>query len=701
MFHIHHARLFAAAAALAASAFTAQAQTSPPAMPSATLPPTIVTAAPIAGSLTRPSDEEAAEEARRNPGNVTIVPASDFRDRAGATTIRDMLLYTPGVFAEPKWGEDSRLSIRGSGVARNFHLRGVRLFQDGLSINQADGSGDFQELDPLTFQRVEVFRGANAFALGANTLGGALNFITPTGRTAPGTILRGEGGSYGFARGQVAHGWAEGAHDAWASFSGMTQEGYRDHSAGRAYRLNGNTGWQWADNAETRIFIAYNNIWQQIPGAVTRSQALNNPRAANSANLAANAMRNLESTRLGTITAIRPEEGILVEAGAGFVSRELDHPVAFAPGFYQYIDQRTSDVSAFGRSTFDRQIFGHENRTIIGVNAAKGRNRSLRFFNNDGRPTVMTANSIDRATNLDAYLENSLEVLPGFAFIAGASAGRAWRESDDGFLSNGDDSGKGDWGWVNPRFGVLWQAAEGAQVFGNLSWTTEPPTLSDLIPQAQDVQGFSKLDAQRSATLEIGTRGRRGDITWEVAAYHSRLRDEIQCQTVGFSQCVALNLDRSIHQGIEAGADWVFLRDIGTKGDGLSFRPAYTFSDFRFDDDATFKNNELPGVPRHLFRAEMRYRHPSGAWFGPTTDWVPQAYYVDNANTQKTDSYVLFGLRAGWDFENGLSAFLEARNLGDTRYISSASVAAVANANSALYEPGTGRSVFAGLQYRF
>jgi iron complex outermembrane receptor protein len=133
----------------------------------------------------------------------------------------------------------------------------------------------------------------------------------------------------------------------------------------------------------------------------------------------------------------------------------------------------------------------------------------------------------------------------------------------------------------------------------------------------------------------------------------------------------------------------------------LSLRQAYTFSDFRFDGDATYKDNELPGVPRHLFRAEMRYRHPSGAWFGPTTDWVPQAYYVDNANTQKTDSYVLFGLRAGWDFENGLSAFLEARNLGDTRYIASASVAAVANANSALYEPGTGRSVFAGLQYRF
>lgn len=695
MFHTHHARLFAAAAALAASAFAAQAQTSPPATPSATLPPTIVTAAPMAGSLTRPSDEQAAEEARRNPGNVTIVPASDFRERAGATSIRDMLLYTPGVFAEPKWGEDSRLSIRGSSIARNFHLRGVRLYQDGLSVNQADGSGDFQELDPLTFQRVEVLRGANAFALGANTLGGALNFITPTGRTAPGTTLRGEGGSYGFARGQVAHGWAEGAHDAWASFSGMTQEGYREHSAGRAIRLNGNTGWQWADNAETRIFVAYNNIWQQIPGAVTRSQALNNPRAAATANLVGNYMRNIEATRIGTVTTIRPEEGVLVEAGGGFVSRELDHPI------FQYIDQRTADVSAFGRVTLDRQIAGMENRTVLGVNAAAGRIRSLRYNNVGGHAgTTMTANSIDRATNLDAYLENSLEVVPGLALVAGASGGKATRESEDSYLKDGNNSGSGDWSWINPRFGVVWQAAEGAQIFGNLSWTTEPPTLSDLTPLTT-AGGFSLLDAQRSATLEIGSRGKRGDISWEVAAYHSRLRDEIQLQNVGASQNQARNLDRTIHQGIEAGADWVFLRDIGTKGDGLSFRPAYTFSDFRFDGDPTYKNNELPGVPRHLFRAEMRYRHPSGAWFGPTTDWVPQAYYVDNANTQKTDSYVLFGLRGGWDFDNGLSAFLEARNLADTRYIASASVAAVANANSALYEPGTGRSVFAGLQYRF
>ena len=57
----------------------------------------------------------------------------------------------PGVFAQPKWGDDTRLSIRGSSLSRNFHLRGVQLYMDGIPINTADGYGDFQEIDPTAY----------------------------------------------------------------------------------------------------------------------------------------------------------------------------------------------------------------------------------------------------------------------------------------------------------------------------------------------------------------------------------------------------------------------------------------------------------------------------------------------------------------------------------------------------------------------
>jgi hypothetical protein len=45
-------------------------------------------------------------------------------------------------------GRGFALSIRGSGLSRNFHLCSVQLYMDGISINTADSYGDFQEIPP-------------------------------------------------------------------------------------------------------------------------------------------------------------------------------------------------------------------------------------------------------------------------------------------------------------------------------------------------------------------------------------------------------------------------------------------------------------------------------------------------------------------------------------------------------------------------
>src|SRR5262249_59064014 len=101
-----------------------------------------------AGSLVSPNTAEARAEIDRTPGGVELVPDTAYRASTPAATIKDALDYVPGVFAQPKWGDDTRLSIRGSGLSRNFHLRGLELYMDGIPINTADGFGDFQEIDP-------------------------------------------------------------------------------------------------------------------------------------------------------------------------------------------------------------------------------------------------------------------------------------------------------------------------------------------------------------------------------------------------------------------------------------------------------------------------------------------------------------------------------------------------------------------------
>ena len=136
----------------------------------------------VRGALAVMSAQQALTEINNTPGGVALVPAAAYRNSTVANTIKDILDYVPGVFAQPKWGDDTRLSIRGSSLSRNFHLRGVQLYMDGIPINTADGYGDFQEIDPTAYKYVEVCKGANALQYGANSLGGAINFVIPTGR---------------------------------------------------------------------------------------------------------------------------------------------------------------------------------------------------------------------------------------------------------------------------------------------------------------------------------------------------------------------------------------------------------------------------------------------------------------------------------------------------------------------------------------
>src|SRR3546814_7315090 len=71
-------------------------------------------------------------------------------------------------------------------------MRGVSLLVDGIPINLADGSGDFQEIDPLMLSHLEVWRGANALRFGASGLGGAINAVTPSARTLGNRFERSE-----------------------------------------------------------------------------------------------------------------------------------------------------------------------------------------------------------------------------------------------------------------------------------------------------------------------------------------------------------------------------------------------------------------------------------------------------------------------------------------------------------------------------
>jgi len=654
-------------------------------------------AATAPGPIGAKTADQARQDIAHTPGGVAVIAAEDYKTTSVANTIKDVLQYVPGVFAQPKWGDDTRLSIRGSSLSRNFHLRGVQLYMDGIPINTSDGYGDFQEIDPTAYKYVEVFKGANALQFGANSLGGAINFVTPTGRDASVNTAAIDMGSFGYRRFQASVGGASGPWDAFFTASNQQSDGFRDHSDGHSTRASGNIGYQFSPDFETRFYINVNDVRQRIPGTVSRDSALNSPQTAAPANVSMDQQRNIDTVRIGNKTTIR-FDATTVEFGAFGVDRHLMHPI------FQWLDYQYNDYGGCAKVTDDRVIGGYRNRLIAGVNLINGSIDNKQYANNGGTKGALLSSSVDKSKNTSVYLEDSFYFLPTVAAIGGTQFLYATRNRRDRFLSNGDQSGATEFNLWSPKAGLLWDVDPTWQVFGNISRSAEVPSFGEsaMGPGIPTIP-FTSIRPQRATTYEIGTRGRRPDLTWELTAYRANINDELLCLYSAFGNCNVTNADKTVHQGIEAGLGAAVFKNVFARGgetDKIWLNLAYTYNDFRFDNDATFGNNQLPGAPRHFLRAEVLYKHGNGFYIGPNVEWVPQAYYADSANTLATEAYAVWGLKAGVD-DGKYSIYLEARNIANTAYIASSAIIDRATASSPLFEPGTGRAVYAGMRVKW
>lgn len=654
--------------------------------------PEIVVTASRVNADTVPSVARAEREVDRTPGGADVVDADEFSSRF-AVDFRDTLAFSPGVFAQSRYGEEVRLSIRGSGIGRGFHLRGVRLLQDGVPINLADGSGDFQELDPTVFQHIEVYRGANALRFGASSLGGAINAVTPCGYTALSPLsFRLEGGSFETLRGNVAGSFVGGKLDGVAAITGMTSDGYRDQSAQAKLRFNGNLGIRLSDTAETRFYVSANRLDQEVPGALTLEQALNDPKTAPAINVANDYARNIRSLRLQNKTALTLGANRL-ELGGFVNAKSLFHPI------FQLVDQDSVDWGLYTRGEGRGDLGGMRLDYVVGGGARFGSVDAKQFVNVGGRRGALTADGEQRARTIDLFGELRLYPLPELALIGGAQFVHGYRALDNKLRPAANDSRSYD--ELSPRLGLLWTPARDVQLYANVSRAAEIPTFSELVQQP--VVGFVPLDPQTSWTVELGSRGKLDRLAWDVSLYRSRLRGELLPFTVGADiPASTFNARRTLHQGIEAGLDLTIAEGLlsggGGKPDQLVLRQVYQLNDFRFFDDAQYGDNRLPVAPQHYYRAELRYSR-DGFTAAPSIEWIPEGAWADYRNSVRAPGHALLGLQASVALGSRLEFFLDARNLTGKRGVGDVAAVIAANPASAIYYPVEGRSVFGGLKF--
>jgi iron complex outermembrane receptor protein len=644
-------------------------------------------------------------------GTASVVKQADV-ERGRAANAEDVLAYQPGVFAAATSGNGAnKISIRGSGLNAFYqgYSLGIKYLYDGLPIT---GPGGTQE-DLLTLNGLdytEVLNGANAFSYAALSLGGAINFVTHTGRSSPGSVVGAEAGSFGYRKASLSTGGvtADNRTDYYLAYFYNERDGFQRDTPNSGNEYVANLGHRFSDRIETRLTIRHRNEELRNGSTITLAQLEADPRQSNSTT---SARRKKGTTLVTSKTTFTLDDRARLELGLAYNDYPLDNGWRYSttPQDWRSTDGsvslrylRTGDT-LFGKPS-DTTIAFSDTRLLKGdvkaydqdlATAARTTERQYTVYTGS-RDTVLSAANelrltdqatlstglsfieVDRDAHIDRTILATTETFP-----------RAVRY-DDRFLA--------------PRVGLLYQATPDVLAFANVSRSIDPPVTWQM--GSTGVPYIRPLTPQKANTAEIGLRAAGDAHEGAVSLYRSWISDELLSTVVrqasaGVDALIAnANASKTIHQGIEGALTSRLWKSAA--GDRVSYRQAYTFSDFYYRGDARYGKNELPSLPRHVYQGEVLFQQAGGFYAGLAARAM-SGYYVDYANSLEAPSAVIWSAKFGYEAPTRKwKAYLDFRNLGDRHYASAANTVDNARGrDSANFYPGDGFSVYGGVSYRF
>lgn len=686
---------------------------------------------------TNSQQQTAAELASVSGGTNFISDQQLEHQRLG--TIADVFRLQPGIYAQSPGNEGAKISIRGSGINRTSgaHASGTYVMIDDIPFTGPGGTA-YELLEPWWIDHVGVYRGANGLKQGGLSLGGTVNYKSKTGAEQNGSELKYETGSHGYQKYQFSTGRQLDKLDYYLAVTGSQFDGIQDHAEGDGKGLAFNLGYQISPDIETRFYARYRESKHLTPGRITQEQLKNNPEAAD--------------TNFVTIDAKRIQPGSTWLANTTTWNLQDDAKLTGSLAYHHYpLDLREStyrtnvdyeDISAQIQYEKPYQLFGLEHQGRVAFRSTTHRPnsgvteslRTDRVINGDEYPAgTVTRRYTYRGSDNVLQFDQETTLNDQFKLDLGLAAVYTHRESEVTYANIIPDPNLGpdvdpkvsryEWNFA-PRLGLTYQPNDSVQWFANLSRSIEPAHpwamawsspyyySKDSGAASNRVRAPIYLDTQTANSFELGGRGQSGFGDWALSYYYSKIKKELlssemiknygndsDFNTSEERISVEANATPTIHQGVELSLDTPLY---ASQQGELRLRQAYTLSDFQYKNDPLFGKNQLPGIPKHLYQAQLSYALNNGFYVGLNTEYASKMAH-DYANSRFSDDYQIWGIDLGYVPEDqSWSAWVNFKNITDEKY------AAVVipgyddkGADRARSSPGEGFSTYAGVSFKF
>lgn len=658
------------------------------------------------------------------PASIEVIDSDTIHSNKLGVNLSESLSGVAGLLARDRqnYAQDTQISIRGFGARAPFGVRGVRLILDGIPATQPDGQGQVSHFNMDSADRVEVLRGPFS-ALYGNSSGGVIQMFTadrPGSLAASGGITAGSFGSWRLATGVGASLNADRSADYALNYSHFQTDGFRDHSEAERDSFNGKINWQLSTSSHLSLVVnALAAPDAKDPLGLTRAQFDANPGQATATATQFNSRKSASQVQGGLIYDWQLGGGqslrVLGYYGHRDVEQYLAIPVAAqarATSSGGVVDLNTDYGGSDARWSYIGQLGARKFSLVAGLSYDDLSQHRLGYNNYVGQQTGVRGDKRRDERNtvydLDQYVQADYAFTDRASVLIGARHSQLSFDSADRYIvgSNGDDSGKVKYSATTPVAGLMFRANPSLHLYASYGEGFETPTFAELAYRPNGSTGLNfALVPAKTRNTEVGVKLRPlPNTAIDIAVFAANTQHELAVATNTGGRSTFQNIDRTRRRGFEASLSSdlpkAFKVRLAVTALEANVRDGYltcTATPCTIPTTAVLAGNRIPGVPKSNASANLRWGKDVG-WNASLEGSFIGRVPVNDTNSEFAPSYSLFSLSVGRvvDFNHWRAqGFLRCDNVLNRDYVGSV---IVNDGNGRFYEPGAGRSVFAGLK---
>ncbi len=646
------------------------------------------------------------------PYPVTRLKSTSYKF-SRKVTIDDVLENVPGLFLQSRYGNhDVRVSIRGFGSRSNTGIRGVRILLDGIPESEPDGQTRIEAIDFNSIGSIEVVKG-NSSSLYTNAPGGVINFINDIYFPYSFATNFNEFGSFDLRRNGVKFGVRTDKYGFLGTYSYHNYKGYRPHSEDYWHIFNTVLDLSPGDGTNLQILGYFVDGLIKLPGSLTKEEFEEDPYQASQREVDRDTKRLTTKGRLG------------LKFKTTFGKNDNQEIEILPYGTIKYFHRTSGQyrvMNRYGLGSSFRYINRHtianlDNEFSVGGDLLY-QTGPIEWYQNIGgqKGDQLDALTDETIGNNGFYFSNYLELYGKKLYLL--LTGRydnVYYEATDQLLDTRSAFRRFE--AFTPKAALNYKLTQYLAIYTSYGLSFDSPAGNEMdnYPTSSNPSILLNPDlkAQKSNNFEIGIKGNIrnpemqyfSDLVFEATFFNSVIEDEIIPFEV-FGDVFFRNAAKTNRFGVELGADVNIV-------EGLNLQSSYTYSNFSYDEYSAltvdeeldtltrdFSGNIVPSVPEHNFFFSLAYTHPfttriTGFIRGSMR--FVSGMWVDDANSDKTDDYVLFNAGIGFDMLFGNFNLLISggvNNIADKVFVGFININ---SSNGRFYEPGEPQNFYAGI----